>query len=89
MPRKTNEAQVAESCIAALKDVISDLEKIGRGRGSRERFYVVSDLLYQVGEAIRSIDPVWIEIRKREENKAQAARTLSGNGHEVKLLEGF
>ena len=35
---KTPEAQVADQCILALKDVISDLEKIGQGRGTQERF---------------------------------------------------
>ena len=85
MPKKSNEAQVAESCIAALKDAISDLEKIAKGRGTEERYHVVSSLLYETQDALRSIDPTWARIRASEAYRKQP-KALGGPDAAVAAL---
>ncbi len=66
-------ADVCDQLVAGLQDAIADLKIIRAGRGTCERIRAVSALLYEAQDALRSIDPLWIEIRRKEAEAATGA----------------
>lgn len=76
MAKVSKEKQVADQAIRKLKDVIADLAVIAAGRSDEYRHRVISNTLYDVNELLREIDPVWIDIRRREAEEQAKRRRL-------------